>query len=664
MFNSITKKVTYIQVFILIIAMVGLIAYISNYLSGYIKDETKVKLETSAVSMIKTVDTYNGALEDSVLKLYNIFKTNFAGFYIDPEEKIEVNGVPTPLLASGGVMINNNFTAVGNFTDLTGDVATVFAKDGDDFVRISTSLLKEDGTRAMGTYLGGAKSPAYEPVMNKQTYVGNARLFGKDYVTVYSPILDVENNVIGILFVGYDFTKGLQNLSEKINKMKIGENGYYYTVNLKSKSYEIHKSKKGQKASSDLVKKMTEMKNGYLEFEENGKKKAVQFVTFKKWNWLIVSEVELNDFEKANDALRINLIIAASIITLIIMFTTWLVSYKFIATPLNSLIDRTNDLSSGDGDLTKKLDIVGCTGNACDEIAQASQGINNFIEKVRILIADAKNLSNENSSIAHELSTTSLSVGKLLEESTSVVNRTTEQADIIKSGMGSGIDEAKLSKEDLQGANVFLKEANQAILQLTEEIKISAATEVELAHKIQQLSSDTEQVKDVLLVIGDIADQTNLLALNAAIEAARAGEHGRGFAVVADEVRKLAERTQKSLVEINSTISVIVQSIMDSSEQMTSNSEKVEKLSQTAVNVENRINELSSVMGNATQMADQTVTSYIQTGDSIGSIISSIEEINGLSTQNARSVEEIASAAEHMNKMTETLKNKLDEFRT
>jgi methyl-accepting chemotaxis protein len=658
MFNTITKKVTYTLVGIVIISMAAFITYISNYLDNYIDKETQFRLNTNVTRMVQTMDTYNGALEEGAKQLYKIFAINFQSFYIIEDEKIDVNGVQTPLLASGGTTLNNNFSAVGNFSDLTGDIATVFAKDGDDFVRISTSLLKEDGTRAMGTYLG-QKSPAYEPIMNKQTYVGYARLFGKDYVTVYAPILDDEKNVIGILFIGTNFTKGLSKLSDKIHKMKIGENGQFYVINLKSNKYDIHRKLKGKPANSDLAKQIIKQKNGYITYEENGLKKAVRFKEFKKMRWIIVGEVSLADFEKTNDALRVNLIIAATILTLIIMIVTWFVSKKFIAAPLNNLIDRTKNLSSGDGDLTRKLDIVGH-----DEIAQASEGINDFIEKVRTLIADAKNLSNENSSIAHQLSTTSLSVGKLLEESTSVVNQTTNQADIIRNGMKTGIDEAKLSKEDLQGANGFLNEANQAILQLTEDIKSSAAIEVELAHKIQQLSSDTEQVKDVLLVIGDIADQTNLLALNAAIEAARAGEHGRGFAVVADEVRKLAERTQKSLVEINSTISVIVQSIMDSSEQMTSNSEKVEKLSQTAVNVENRINELSSVMGNATQMADQTVTSYIQTGDSIGSIISSIEEINGLSTQNARSVEEIASAAEHMNKMTETLKNKLDEFRT
>ncbi len=659
MFSSISKKMTYIQVTVIIVAMIGFITFISNYLNGYIKEETNLKLSSSTKLVVEMIDTYNSAIEIGATKVLHLFIDDLGSFSIDLEKRVNIAGVSTPVLYSEGKVINNNFEAVDTFKKQTKDVATIFVKDGDDFVRISTSLLKENGERAIGTYLGKYKSAAYKHILNKEIYTGSAKLFGKDYITVYAPIIDSSNNVIGISFVGYDFTKGLEALSKKIDSIKLGENGYFYTINTKYKKYDIHKNKKGQNIVSDITNQIIEKKNGYMEYKENGLHKAVQFVTFEKWNWILVGEANLADFEKANTRLRTYLIIAAIIITLIIMLITWIVVKKTVSNPLNDLINRTRSLSSGDGDLTRKLDIF-----SKDEIAQASVQINNFIEKVRILIADAKNLSSENSSIAHELSTTSLEVGKLVEESTSIVNNTTQDACVIQEEMTSSIDDAKLSKEDLIKANISLKEANEAIFSLTKDIQVSAATEIELAGKIQQLSSDTEQVKDVLLVISDIADQTNLLALNAAIEAARAGDHGRGFAVVADEVRKLAERTQKSLIEINATINVIVQSIMDSSEQMTNNSKKVEELSYTAVSVEEKINGLSTVMGSATQMADKTVNNYVKTGDEISSIIKSIADINGLSTQNTRSVEEIAGAAEHMNDMTETLNNKLSEFKT
>ncbi|DAB33944.1 MAG TPA: chemotaxis protein [Sulfurospirillum sp. UBA12182] len=391
---------------------------------------------------------------------------------------------------------------------------------------------------------------------------------------------------------------------------------------------------------------------------------------FEPLSWIIGTGIYVDDVEEDlkifEDKAKmqknkevVNSLLIAFVIVLLITTLNMLLIKKYIVTPLKNMIEHAKELSSGDGDLTKKLEI-----RSNDEIAKMSHEINKFIEKVRLLIADAKNLSNENSSISHELSTTSLSVGQLLEESTVVVNNTTKQADTMKQEMQMSISGAKASKDDLEEANGFLKEANEVILDLMEDIKSSALVEVELANKIQRLSNDTEQVKEVLLVISDIADQTNLLALNAAIEAARAGSHGRGFAVVADEVRKLAERTQKSLIEINATINVIVQSIMDSSEQMTANSKKVEELSQTAIHVESKINSLTGIMENATQMASKTVNNYIQTGNDITQMMHKIEQVNNLTSENARSVEEIAGAAEHMNKMTETLNNKLSEFRT
>ena len=94
--------------------------------------------------------------------------------------------------------------------------------------------------------------------MNKRTFIGNARLFGKDYVTVYSPILNGNGTVIGILFIGYDFTDGLKSLSKKINQMKIGENGHFFAINLKTKKYDIHNNLSGESAYSKVAKQIIE----------------------------------------------------------------------------------------------------------------------------------------------------------------------------------------------------------------------------------------------------------------------------------------------------------------------------------------------------------------------------------------------------------------------
>ena len=434
---------------------------------------------------------------------------------------------------------------------------------------------------------------------------------------------------------GYKYVKDL------IEKAKQNSDGDFVNFVAKSKDGNIvRKIARGQKLNlfheDVLLMSVVDLESMYKEIDE-------------------ISATMQNDA----DANTRNFIIIAIAVMVFSLIIAMIYSKLSITKPLNELIFRATNLSSGDGDLTRKLEVVGK-----DEIAKASEAINKFIEKVRVLIAQAKDISNENSSIANELSSTSVQTGRGVENSSKIVQSAGKDCAQIQSYMKDSIEVAKGGKDDLQKALTYVDETLNTISNLSSEIAQTSDIENQMAGKIEQLSRDAEQVKSVLVVINDIADQTNLLALNAAIEAARAGEHGRGFAVVADEVRKLAERTQKSLTEINATINVIVQAINESSEQMSINSKQISELTGVANNAQNTIRDMSDIMRSAIGLSDKTIEDYIKTGKDIDDIVKSMEGISQISSQSARSVEEIASAAEHLNKMTDTLNAKLGEFRT
>ena len=366
-----------------------------------------------------------------------------------------------------------------------------------------------------------------------------------------------------------------------------------------------------------------------------------------------------NSVENKNNNLK-SVLTLVSILVIIFVITLAIFLIRVaLMKPLSNLEGVTKDLAQGDGDLTKRLTIDGK-----DEIALVSNFVNLFIEKIQTTIESVKQISSENASIAHQLSTTTQNVGNNVESSVSIINDTTKDAKVIQDEIKTAITKAQNSKDEIIQANDNLIHAKDDIVTLTSKVQITAQTESQLSQNMETLSKDAEEVKTILVVIADIADQTNLLALNAAIEAARAGEHGRGFAVVADEVRKLAERTQKSLSEINATINVVVQSIVDAASKMSENSTEIQKLADTAQSVEGKINETVNIVDKAVKASEQTVADFENTGKNIGEIVTKVENVNEISSTNARSIEEIAAAAEHLNSLTDKLNTKLGTFKT
>ncbi len=380
------------------------------------------------------------------------------------------------------------------------------------------------------------------------------------------------------------------------------------------------------------------------------------------WNWIVGSGIYIDDMNSEfMHTIYKNLIIIIPIILLLI-FVSWLI----ISTILNSIRDvvepitaLSSSMSRGDANLRTHIET-----EYENELKEITTAVNTYIEATRTIVEYAKITSSENASVSTELAQTSTNIGHRVEEDVRTINTILANVEDISSHLNDSAERTKESRNDVMNANDALEKARNELSLMVGNIQGAVMTEMEFASRLQDLTHEADRVKGVLSVIGDIADQTNLLALNAAIEAARAGEHGRGFAVVADEVRKLAERTQKSLLETNATINTIVQSINEAAEQMSSNAESIKMLGDSSKNIEMCITDSVEIMQKTTGSINHLSGNNSENAKEINDISKMLSSISGAAQINARSVEEIASSTQHLNDMTDNLNQKLKQFRT
>ncbi|GAA8237265.1 methyl-accepting chemotaxis protein TlpB [Helicobacter pylori] len=346
--------------------------------------------------------------------------------------------------------------------------------------------------------------------------------------------------------------------------------------------------------------------------------------------------------------------------TIALVVLTLIYAKLRIVKRIDELVFKINAFSHGDKDLRAKIDV----GDRNDEISQVSRGVNLFVENARLIMEEIKGISTLNKTSMGKLVQITQETQKSMKNSSTTLNSVKNKATDIASMMNASIEQSQGLRKRLIETQAFVKESKDAIGHLFSQITESAHTEEELSSQVEQLSRNADDVKSILDIINDIADQTNLLALNAAIEAARAGEHGRGFAVVADEVRNLAGRTQKSLAEINSTIMVIVQEINAVSSQMNLNSQKMERLSDMSKSVQETYDKMSSNLSSVVQDSNQSMDDYAKSGHQIEAMVSDFVEVEKVASKTLADSSDILNIATHVSETAMNLDKQVNLFKT
>jgi methyl-accepting chemotaxis protein len=592
-----------------------------------VSDQVLERIADKDRSIAAMITLFDKALSSEVDRSMSLFASFLpTGFTLDDTQKVDINGVATPTLKAGDKVLNMDFSIPDQFLERSGAVATVFARSGDDFVRVTTSLKKQDGSRAIGTLLD-RKAPAYALILANKSYTGLAALFGKRLITQYQPITDASGRVIGALFVGVNVDKEIQSVEDGISKLKIGDSGYYFVVNA-SKGADrgkliVHPGAAGQNADNANApyQQMLDMKEGQLEFssadaplgERNARDKFVSFITVPQWQWLVGGvaprdEVMADVITTRNEFLLIGFALVGVFAIVFLIAVRRLVSR-----PLDEAAKASERFASGD--LSVRVS-KGANARA-DEIGRLMQSIDGIGEGLARIVSQVRNASTDMSEGTEKIATGSGNIAARIATQASSLEETAASMEQITSTVQQNADHAAQ-------ANTLVTHAADAALEGGRAVERVVST-------MGEISRSSQKIAEITSVIEGIAFQTNILALNAAVEAARAGEHGRGFAVVASEVRALAQRSAISVKEIEGLIAASTATVQ-------SGFRIAEEASSTMQGIVQQVGQVRAIM------AEISVASREQSGG-IEQVNLAVTQIGEATQQNATIVGEAELAA-------------------
>ena len=531
-------------------------------------------------------------------------------------------------------------------------------------------------------------APGYDP--RKRPWYINA-LDNKGKPTVINPYISSNSGQV-VVTVSQTVSDGhgivsvslsIKELAKIANGIKVGKEGYVYILD-KNSNILVHPTlKPGSKAEGPVFKKMMEQKQGVMRYEVDGKKRIAFLVTNQQTGWLIGSTMLESEVVAAARPILITTLGIVLLFVVIGSVITYFVTLS-ITRPLQTLVEASEQISNGD--LRVNIPI-----NSGDEFGKLSISFNKMSNSLRQFLQQMRQTGEHLSSSSEQLSA---SANESAQASTQVAGSISDVAHSVELQLNA-IDNTMFTIQDMsKNIEQFANTTNQVFKQSAEatekagdgsnaidkavnqmaQIEQAVDTSAQVVTKLGERSKEIGQIVDT---ISGIASQTNLLALNAAIEAARAGEQGRGFAVVADEVRKLAEQSQQAakqiallITEIQKDTDKAVLTMHDGTREVKIGAEVVDvagkafkEIVTLVTQVSDRVKDISSSTNQMSHGSQQIVTAMNKIDEMSKKVAGESQMVSAATEEQSASMEEITSASQSLLQAAQELQNEVAKFK-